>query len=94
MPIVNFHLVETLSTPAQDKRLLRYRLYSRVLCAPMDRVRAFITTHPATQFAVVRELVTRNGLHAPFYDFIGGVPASTLRQSEIAARALAAELPS
>ena len=142
LPIVNFHLVEALSTPEQQERLLTEasKLYSSVLRAPMDRVRAFITTHPATQFAVAGELVSRNGLHAPYFDFIvlegrtledrhqlmvgftdllvnilgvrrelvrgscrrvetqdwsiGGVPASVLRESEIAARALSAGLAS
>ncbi|WP_079437453.1 tautomerase family protein [Zoogloea sp. LCSB751] len=72
MPIINFHLVEGLSTPAQDERLLlgACRLYAQVLDAPMDRVRAFITSHRPSQMAVAGDLVAHNGLHAPWFDFI------------------------
>ncbi len=38
--------------------------------SPIERVRAFITTHPSAQFAVAGELVSHNGLHAPYFDFI------------------------
>ena len=72
MPIVNFHLVGLLSTPEQDELLLKEasKLYCEVLQAPIERVRAFITAHPAGQFAVSGDLVSNNGLHAPFFDFI------------------------
>lgn len=72
MPVVNFHLVEGLSTPGQDERLLlgACRLYADVLRAPMERVRAFITPHRASQFAVAGDLVAHNGLNAPYFDFI------------------------
>ena len=72
MPIVNFHLVEGLTTPDQDERLLigACQLYADVLKAPMERVRAFITPHKATHFAVAGGLVAHNGLHAPYFDFI------------------------
>ena len=72
MPIVNFHLVEGLTTPAQDERLLigACQLYAEVLKAPMERVRAFITLHKATHFAVAGGLVAHNRLHAPYFDFI------------------------
>ncbi len=72
MPVVNFHLVEGLTTPEQDERLLlgACRLYADVLRAPMERVRAFITPHRASQFAVAGDLVAHNGLHAPYFDFI------------------------
>ncbi|MBL8453739.1 MAG: tautomerase family protein [Zoogloea sp.] len=72
MPIVNFHLVEGMSTPEQDERLLigACQLYAEVLKAPMERVRAFITPHRPGQFAVAGGLCAHNGLHAPFFDFI------------------------
>lgn len=72
MPIVNFHLVDGMTTPEQDERLLiaACKLYAEVLGAPMDRIRAFITTHRLGQMAVAGDLVARNGLHAPFFDFI------------------------
>jgi 4-oxalocrotonate tautomerase len=69
---VNFHLVEGLTTPAQDERLLigARQLYAEVLKAPMERVRAFITLHKATHFAVAGGLAAHNGLHAPYFEFI------------------------
>jgi 4-oxalocrotonate tautomerase len=72
MPVVNFHLVSLLTTPEQDERLLTEasKLYGDVLQSPIERVRAFITTHPSAQFAVAGELVSHNGLHAPYFDFI------------------------
>ena len=72
MPIVNFHLVGLRTSPEQDELLLKEasKLYCEVLRAPIERVRAFITAHPAEQFAVSGDLVSSNGLHAPFFDFI------------------------
>jgi 4-oxalocrotonate tautomerase len=72
MPVVNFHLISQQTTPSQDAQLLKEaaKLYSEVLKSPMERVRAFITTHPATQFFVAGELASNNGLHAPYFDFI------------------------
>ncbi len=72
MPIVNFHLVEGMSTPEQDERLLigACQLYAEVLKAPMERIRAFITPHRPGQFAVAGGLCVRNGLHAPYFEFI------------------------
>jgi phenylpyruvate tautomerase PptA (4-oxalocrotonate tautomerase family) len=72
MPVVNFHLISQQSTPSQDERLLKEaaKLYSEVLKSPMERVRAFITVHAAEQFVVAGELVSNNGLHAPYFDFI------------------------
>ncbi|MBN9694163.1 MAG: tautomerase family protein [Zoogloea sp.] len=72
MPIVNFHLIEGLTTPEQDEALLvgACKLYAEVLKAPMERIRAFITPHRPGQFAVGGELVSRNGLHAPWFDCI------------------------
>lgn len=72
MPVVNFHLLAGHSSAEQDERLLEEasRLYSEVLKAPMERVRAFITPYPASQFAVAGELSSSNGLHAPYFEFI------------------------
>lgn len=72
MPIVNFHLIEGLSTPEQEASLLlgACRLYAEVLEAPMDRVRAFITPHRPSQMAVAGDLVANNGLNAPWFDCI------------------------
>jgi 4-oxalocrotonate tautomerase len=72
MPVVNFHLISQQSTPSQDERLLKEaaKLYGEVLKSPMERVRAFITVHAAEQFLVAGELVSNNGLHAPYFDFI------------------------
>lgn len=72
MPVVNFHLVEGMTSSEQDERLLlgACRLYAEVLGVPMMRVRAFITPHWASQFAVAGDVVVNNGLHAPYFDFI------------------------
>jgi len=72
VPIVNFHLVDGMSTAEQDERLLigACQLYAEVLKAPLERVRAFITLHRPGQFAVAGGLCAHNGLHAPFFDFI------------------------
>ncbi len=82
MPIVNFQLVEGMTSPEQDARLLigASRLYAEVLKAPMERVRAFITLHAAGRFAVAGELAAGNGLHAPYFEFIvlDGRPADEI----------------
>ena len=72
MPVVNFHLLEGASSPGQDEQLLlsACRFYAEVLGAPMDRVRAFITTHSPSRFAVGGSLCTANELNAPFFEFI------------------------
>ncbi|HEY0832377.1 MAG TPA: tautomerase family protein [Azospirillum sp.] len=72
MPVVNFHIVEGMSTAEQEERLLlgASRLYAEVLKAPMERVRAFITPHRPTHCAVAGEVVATSGLHAPYFDFI------------------------
>lgn len=72
MPVVNFHLLAGHSSAEQDERLLKEasRLYAEVLKAPMERVRALITTYPASQFAVAGAPCSANGLHAPFFEFI------------------------
>ncbi len=72
MPVVNFHLLAEHRTAEQDSRLLREasRLYAEVLGAPMERVRTFITSHAAAQFAAAGEPCSVNGLHAPFFEFI------------------------
>ena len=72
MPVVNFHLLEGASSPGQDEQLLlsACRIYAEVLGAPMDRVRAFITSHSPTRFAVAGELAAVNKVHAPFFEFI------------------------
>lgn len=72
MPVVNFHIVEGMSTAEQEERLLRgaSRLYAEVLKAPLERVRAFITLHRPNHFAVAGEVVAKGRLHAPYFDFI------------------------
>lgn len=72
MPVVNFHVVEGLSTPAQDAQLLTLatQLYCEVLQAPVERVRAFITIHTPGRFAVAGALVADGAPYAPVFDFI------------------------
>lgn len=72
MPVVNFHLVDGVSTPVQDAQLLSSatQLYCEVLQAPIERVRAFITPHAPGRFAVAGQLVADGAPHAPVFDFI------------------------
>lgn len=72
MPIVNFHLVDTPANRAGTEALLRKAcaLYAEVLGAPLDRIRAFVTLHPAELCLVAGELCNGNGENAPFFDFI------------------------
>lgn len=72
MPVVNFHLIEGKATVEQNKKLLleAAKLYSEVLDSPMERVRAFITSHKSNEFLVAGELVSSNDIFAPYFDFI------------------------
>ena len=56
MPIVNFHLVDGLTSSEQDRQLLvaASKFYAEVLNAPTDRVRAFITAHAPSRFSGTR----------------------------------------
>ncbi|WP_321860333.1 tautomerase family protein [Pseudomonas paraveronii] len=71
MPVVNFHLVDGHCSTEQKACLLKdaSQLYSLVLRSPIDRVRAFITLHAATECAVAGEVVEAGGRHAPFFEF-------------------------
>lgn len=72
MPVVNFHLVDGYCSAEQKIRLLKgaSQLYSQVLRAPMERVRAMITLHGDDEFAVAGEVTRVKGLHAPFFECI------------------------
>jgi phenylpyruvate tautomerase PptA (4-oxalocrotonate tautomerase family) len=71
MPVVNFHLVDGHCSAEQKACLLKdaSQLYSLVLHSPIERVRAFITLHAATECAVAGEVVEVSGRHAPFFEF-------------------------
>jgi len=72
MPIVNFHLTDTPANRAGAEALLKgaCALYAEVLDAPLERIRAFVTLHPAELFLAGGDLCSRNGQNAPFFDFI------------------------
>lgn len=72
MPVVNFHLVEGQYSDEQAEALLvgAATLYADVLEAPMERIRAFITPHPATQYLAAGQVVSKNNVHAPIFEFI------------------------
>lgn len=72
MPVVNFHLVDGHCTAEQKARLLKdaSQLYSLLLHSPIERVRAFITSHANAECAVGGEMVEVSGVHAPFFEFI------------------------
>lgn len=72
MPIIHFHLVDGLSTPAQDTQLLlaASRLYADILNCPIDRVRAFIVAVPPGRCAVAGRMVSGPDDHAPYFEFL------------------------
>lgn len=72
MPVVNFHLTEGSATPDQARELLAEatRVYCEVLDAPVERVRAYITTHPVTLWATAGHTVADGGAPAPFFTAI------------------------
>ncbi|MDE3011009.1 MAG: tautomerase family protein [Pseudomonadota bacterium] len=72
MPVVNFHLVSGQANAAQHAQLLRRAtaLYADLLAAPVERIRVFITEHPASQFMVGGRLASEGGAPAPFFDCI------------------------
>lgn len=72
MPVVNFHLVDGLYTDEQADRLLvgAVELYAKVLEAPMERIRAFITSHAAAHMLVAGKTARDSGVHAPLFEFI------------------------
>ncbi|AIL59836.1 MULTISPECIES: tautomerase family protein [Pseudomonas] len=84
MPVVNFHLVQGHCSAEQKVQLLKAasQLYSQVLESPIERVRAFVTLHAADECAVAGDVVSANGLHAPYFDFIvlEGRPLDERRQ--------------
>lgn len=54
MPVLEIHLVEGDHSPDAVTRLLREasRRYADVLSSPLERIRAFVTTHPREHWAV------------------------------------------
>lgn len=72
MPVVNIHLTEGTATPEQARELLTEatRVYCEVLDAPIERVRAYITTHPAQLWATAGQTVADGGHPAPFFTAI------------------------
>lgn len=67
MPIVIFQLVEGCASAEQQAELLdeASRLYSKVLAAPIDRIRAMISLYPRECFSVSGE----TGRQAPYFEF-------------------------
>ncbi|TCS33761.1 4-oxalocrotonate tautomerase [Paucimonas lemoignei] len=72
MPVVNFHIVEDKYTPGQLECLLleSSKLYAEVLQSPIERVRAFITPHKRSLFAVGGKMVAYGQADAPYFSFI------------------------
>lgn len=72
VPIVTFHLAEGQFSTEQAGRLLARgsALYSDVLDAPIERVRAFVRHYPPELAAVAGELVAVNGLRAPYFELV------------------------
>ncbi|QAU33007.1 tautomerase family protein [Janthinobacterium sp. 17J80-10] len=72
MPVINFHIVEDKYTQGQLECLLleSSKLYAEVLNAPMERVRAFVTLHKKSLFAVAGKMVSSGQADAPYFSFI------------------------
>ncbi len=72
MPVINFHIVEDKYTPDQLEHLLleSSKLYAEVLKSPIERVRAFVTLHKPSLFAVAGKLVSSSQADAPYFSFI------------------------
>lgn len=72
MPVVHFHLSESSASEAQCRELLEFasQEYARVLQAPMDRVRGFITTHSAHEMALNGKSLQVGEIGAPFFEAI------------------------
>ncbi len=72
MPVINFHIVEDKYTPGQLECLLleSSKLYAEVLESPIERVRAFVTLHKPSLFAVGGKLVSSRQADAPYFSFI------------------------
>lgn len=70
MPIVTFHLADSIDAELTEQLLARAcTLYCEVLRAPADRVRAFIVTYPAAHAAVAGIPLSRGGAPAPYFEF-------------------------
>ena len=72
MPIVTFHLAEQSCSEADAAQLITdaSELYSRVLSAPMERVRVFINYYPANALGVAGKPLTSGHKGAPFFEAI------------------------
>lgn len=71
MPIVTFHLVQGASSAEQDELLLvrASRLYADVLSAPLERVRAFISSYAPGRCAIAGIPASRGAEPAPYFEF-------------------------
>jgi len=72
MPVVVFNLTRGFTTQKQNEDLLKEacKSYSKVLGSPMARVRASIVLREPELNAVAGDLVSKNNLHAPIFDFL------------------------
>ena len=72
MPIVTFHLVEGESSAEQDELLLvrASQLYANILSAPMERVRAFISSYAPRRCVIAGIPASRGAASAPYFEFL------------------------
>jgi len=72
MPVVHFHISESVASEAKCRKLLEFasQEYARILQAPMDRVRGMITVHQPHQFAVNGQSLSSESTGAPFFEAI------------------------
>lgn len=69
MPIINFHVVEGQYSDAQQESLLTEGscVFARVLGAPVERVRAFLSFYPTQNLAVGGQLVRDSQILSPYF---------------------------
>ena len=86
MPVVNFHLLAGATDRSQSEQLLidASHLYSEILQSPLVRVRAFITWHDPSDFAVAGAVCASSGANAPFFEFIVFNDRSVLQRQQLA----------
>lgn len=86
MPIAHFHLINP--TPEQQREILlrATQAYAEVFESPLDRVRIFIQTYPATAAAVGGVSVAEGAPASPFFSCLamGGRPIEQQQRALVA----------
>ncbi|WP_317930666.1 hypothetical protein [Halioxenophilus sp. WMMB6] len=70
MPIVHFHVCQTEASEERCRLLVESacQIYARILDAPIERVRAFITVHKPYEMALLGRSLHTGDSGAPFFE--------------------------